>query len=134
MPDRSVRVPVTPPIHIEEYPTHASLTWHVPELSRALDAVCDLDSVSSDASAVVDATNAAGRRRLSLSAVDPGPATTYVRVEPGASWTFAWERRTTSVCVLTGTPAGATVRRLHRATGGDGWNPAADRRLTQALP
>jgi hypothetical protein len=128
------RVPVDPAVHVEQYPTHGSFTWRVPDLARTLDAVHAVDGVSARTSAVVDATNAAGRRQVPLSAVDPGPATTYVRVEPSAPWTVAWERRSSSVCILTGTPPASTVRALHRATGGTGWDADAAALVARALP
>lgn len=132
MSNHPVRVPVTPPIYVERYPTHSSFSWYVQDLEQALDAVHAADEVSAETPAIVDASNAAGRRRVSLSAVCAGPATTYVRIEPSAPWTFAWESRSTSVCMLTGTPSVSTVRDLHRATDGTGWDANAARLVDQA--
>jgi hypothetical protein len=134
MPDDTERVPVDPPIHVERYRDHRSLSWRVPDLGELLAAGRAADGVSTRAPTVVDATGVAGRRRVPLSAVDPDPAITYLRVEPATAWTLAWQRRTESVAVLTGTPVPATVRGLHRATGGTGWDraerAAIDRLLT----
>jgi hypothetical protein len=112
----SVRVAVDPPLHVETFASHASVTWTAAELGRFLDAVGACESVPAETTPVVDATNAAGQQRLSLSEIDPGRATTYVRVEPPAPWTLAWERRTEPVVSLSGAPSTETCRRFHLAT------------------
>lgn len=133
MADTTVRVPVDPAVFIETYPTHCSLTWRVPKLTHALTAVRALEDVTADTTAVSNATNAAGRQQVSLSAVDPGPMTTYVRVEPQTTWTFAWERRTESVAIVTGTLSATTLRTIHRGTGGTGWDQTAMKTADGAL-
>ena len=113
----SERVPVEPPVHVETYGAHVSLTWTAAGVGRFLDAVRAADAVPADTTPVVDATNAAGQRRMRLDEVDvSGGATTYVRVEPPASWTVAWERRTEPVVSLAGTPTVDTCRAFHVGT------------------
>ncbi|RCU44223.1 hypothetical protein DU504_15625 [Haloplanus salinus] len=133
MPDDTERVSVDPPIHVEQYQGHRSLSWRVPDFGDLLAAVRAAADVSPRASTVVDATDTGGRRRVPLRAVDPDPTITYVRVEPAMAWRLAWQRRTENVAVLTGTPASATVRELHRATGGTGWDHAERTALDRLL-
>jgi hypothetical protein len=110
-------VPVDPPVHVETFATHASLTWRAAGLERFLEAVRATGSIPDDATPTVDATNAAGRRRLRLDEIDAtSGVTTYVRVDPPAPWTLAWERRTDPTVSLTGTPDAGTCRALHVAT------------------
>jgi hypothetical protein len=123
-PARSL--PVDPPVHVETFPSHHSLTWSADGLDRFLRALEADPSVPGDATAIVDASDVAGRQELPLGAVDAGEATTYVRVEPPAPWTLAWERRTVPTVSLTGTPAPRTVQRLHVATtDSEGWTGEA---------
>ena len=109
---------------------HPSTSSSIGDLLAAVRAAAD---VSPRASTVVDATDTGGRRRVPLRAVDPDPTITYVRVEPAMAWRLAWQRRTENVAVLTGTPASATVRELHRATGGTGWDHAERTALDRLL-
>lgn len=110
-------VPVEPPIHVETFAQHCSLTWKAAGLARFIETVRSLDGVPGDSTAVMDATDIAGRQQCRLSALDPSRDTvTYVRVEPPASWTLSWERRTWPVVVLTGTPTPELCRSLHLAT------------------
>lgn len=127
MTDQPARtLPVDPPVHVESFPSHYSLTWSADGLERFLAAPEADPSVPGDVTAIVDARDAAGRQELPLGAVNTGEATTYVRVEPPVPWTLAWERRTMPTVSLTGTPTPRTVRRLHLATTDcEGWTDEA---------
>jgi hypothetical protein len=152
--DTPRRVPVEPPVHVEPFASHVSLTWTVPpaaveraerragtvasetatatpetrSLAVFLAAVATAAEVDgedgTDAEAVVDDRATAGRERRPPSAVEPSETVRYVRVA-GATWTAEWERRTTPVVSLSGAPTVATLRALHRATGGTGWDERA---------
>lgn len=115
--EAATEFPVSPPIYVERYASHVSLSWQAGDLDRFLGTVTDLDSVPADPAFVVDATNAAGQRRIPLSDIDTTTrATTYVRVDPDTPWTVAWERRTTPVVSLSGAPTALACRRLHHGT------------------
>lgn len=110
-------IPVDPLVHVETFATHASLTWRAGDLAWFLAAVRASPKIPDDTRPTVDATNAAGRRRLRLDEIDAtSGATIYVRVNPPAPWTLAWERRTDPTVSLTGTPDAGTCRALHVAT------------------
>ena len=116
MTDAPRRLPVDPPVHVETFATHCSLTWTADGLGRFLAAAGDLEGVPETALAVVDRTTTAGRERRPLSALAAEEATRYVRVEPPTDWTLSWERRSRPVVSLSGTPPAAACRRLHVAT------------------
>ena len=120
-------VPVEPPVHVEVFAGHCSVTWKADELDRFLSAVHAFNPVPARAPVVVDTATTAGRERTELSVLDAGGDTTkYVRVEPSAPWTASWERRTWPVVSLSGTPPPAVVRRLHRGTTACGeWSEVA---------
>ncbi len=128
-------IPVDPPVHVETFPSHHSLTWRAGPLADFLTAVTAEPAVEEGHRLLVDATGAAGRRRLSPRDVDTSTgATTYVRAEPSAPWTAAWERRTTPVVSLTGAPAVDLTARLHLATTDcDRWERRARERLRSLL-
>lgn len=119
-------LPVSPTIHVESFATHYTLTWKAGPLSRFLAAVRDCEVVPANASAVVDATDAAGRQRVDAAALTADAAVRYIRVEPSAEWTVSWERRTSPTVSVSGTPDAAVCRTLHRSTTAcDGWPAAA---------
>lgn len=109
-------VPVDPPVHVEQFVDRCSLTWRAGPLAPFLAALGELASVSGTSPVVVDATDAAGRRRHSLSTVAATGTERYVRVDPPGPWSVAWERRTSPVVSVGGTPDPAVCRRLHRET------------------
>jgi hypothetical protein len=126
------RLAVEPTVHVERYEHHCSFTWRADGLERFLRAVAACDAVPDGSTPVVDATNAAGRRRLALREIDTTGATTYVRVDPPRPWTLSWERRTEPVVSLTGLPVPSTCRRLHVATTGcDGWSSSPLERVAE---
>ena len=131
-------VTATPPVHVERSAAGASVAWRAGPLTRALGAVRDSPVLPSGATAVVDDRSVAGRRRRTLADATATGSVVYLRVESSAPWTVAWERRTDPVVVVTGRPAPATVRVLHRATtdGPDdgGWDDDARAALAAALP
>lgn len=119
-------LPVSPTVHAESFATHYTLTWKASPLSRFLTAARDCAAVPASASAVVDATDVAGRRRVDTSVLTADAAVRYVRVEPPAGWTLSWERRTSPTVSVSGTPDAAVCRELHRRTTAcDRWPPAA---------
>jgi len=119
-------LPVTPTVHVESFASHDTLTWQGDSLAAFLGALDEVPAVDPDAPAEVDATDAAGRERRSLGAVTPRGAVRYVRVEPTAPWTAAWERRTTPTVSVSGAPPAAVCRTLHLGTTDcAGWPPAA---------
>lgn len=132
MPQETATVTVDPAVHIERYASHVSLSWTAGSVGRFVETV---RSVSADAPAVVDATNAAGRRQVELTDIDTTTgATTYVRAEPERPWTVAWERRSTPVVTLTGTPTVTTTRRVHTGTTDcEGWSRSRRARLARLL-
>ena len=131
----SEQVPVEPPVYVETYGGHVSLTWTAAGVGQFLDTVRAAGTVPADTTPVVDATNAAGQRRMRLDEIDTsGGATTYVRVEPPASWTVAWERRTEPVVSLAGNPTVETCRAFHVGTTAcSAWPTDAVSALTRLL-
>lgn len=128
-------VPVDPPVYIETFATHLTATWTAGGLPAFVEAVRALGSVPSSASTVVDDAEAAGRQRRPLSALAPNSdSTTYLRVEPDASWTLSWEERTRPVVSASGAPPTALCRRLHVATTDcKAWDDAAVDALRRAV-
>ena len=118
--DRSNRrrtVPVEPPIRVEVFASHYSLTWKADGLGRVLDTVRGIDAIAASTRVIVDTTTTPGRERVPLEEVDADDDTTrYLRVEPSAPWTCSWERRTWPVALLSGTPGPALARTMHRGT------------------
>jgi|APHM01.1.fsa_nt_gi hypothetical protein len=110
-------IAVDPPVHVESYPSHTSLSWTAGGIDQFVAALRASEAVPAETTPIVDATTAAGQRRLRLHAIDTtSGATKYVRVEPSAPWTLSWERRTEPVVSLTGSPSPATCRTFHVAT------------------
>lgn len=132
LPEETEPVPVDPPVHVEQYVGHASLSWTAGGVERLVETA---KGTSVEAPAVVDATNTAGRRRVELTDIDTTTgATTYVRVEPERPWTVAWERRSTPVVTLTGTPEATTVHRFHVGTTDcEEWGQSNRAQLTRLL-
>ena len=123
------QIETTPPVNIETFASHVTLTWTSLGLSQFVDIADRVDVVPADSTPIVDATNAAGRRRLPLTEIDTTTAATkYVRFEPDCPWTLAWERRTTPVVSLCGSPSPTVCQQAHIITttenldARDGWN------------
>lgn len=118
VPDGQRRtVPVDPPVHVETFATHCTLTWKANGLPPFVDTVRALDAVPAAASVVVDDKNTAGRTEQQLAALDELRDTIrYLRVAPPTGWTLSWERRTWPVVSLSGTPSPELCRRVHRGT------------------
>lgn len=128
--DPARALPTRPPVHVETFATHYTLTWKAGSLARYVDAVRDSESVPPDATAVVDATDAAGRRRRAVRDLSAEATVRYVRLEPEPSWTVSWERRTSPTVSVSGTPTPAVCRELHtRTTACEAWSSAAIERL-----
>jgi len=115
-----------PPVHVESFATHYTLTWTAGSLAQFLDALGQSASVPSRATAVVDATDRAGRQRRPVRELAVEPSVRYVRVEPQSSWTVSWERRTDPTVSVSGTPPSTVCQSLHRRTTAcEGWPPTA---------
>jgi hypothetical protein len=117
------RIPVDPVIHVETFATHRTLTWKAGTRAQFVEAVRALDAVPSTASVVVDDTAVAGQQHRSVSNLESvSNTTTYLRIEPDASWTLSWEQRTHPVVSVSGTPSATLCRRLHcHTTDCSGW-------------
>lgn len=127
-------VPVSPPVHVETFATHATVTWKAGSLARFLDGLGSLDSIPPAASTVVDETSTGGRERHPLTGVDASETVQYLRVEPDAPWTLSWERRTWPVVSVSGTPPPALCRGLHvQTTDCEEWSGNAVRTLADAI-
>jgi hypothetical protein len=110
-------IPVDPVIHVETFATHQTLTWKAGTRSEFVEAVRALDAVPLAASVVVDDTAVAGRQHHAVSDLESvSNTTTYLRIEPDASWTLSWEHRTYPIVSVSGTPSATLCRRLHRRT------------------
>lgn len=117
IPGAATELPVDPSVYVERYPSHASVSWQAGSLDQFLAAIEDAGAIPENPALVVDATNAAGQRRCSPRDIDTATgATTYVRADAQGPWTVSWERRTTPVVTITGTPTPRTCRRFHVAT------------------
>jgi hypothetical protein len=124
---RGRTIPVDPPVHVETFATHCTLTWTADGLPAFLAGVRALECLSPSDSVVTDRRDTAGRQRRELS--DVGAVTDairYLRVEPPTPWTLSWERRTWPVVSVSGTPPPEPPRDLHRATTNcAGWDDGA---------
>lgn len=129
----TVTVPVDPPVRVERYGSHLSVAWRAGDLDRFL--AVALEVVGATATAVVDERGVAGRQERPVESVAATDDVRYVRVDSGPSVpTVAWERRTTPVVTLTGTPTAVTCRDLHLATTDcAGWEQAALWRAREVL-
>lgn len=129
------RIPVDPVVHVETFATHLTLTWKAGTRSQFVEAVRALNAVPSTAQVVVDDTAVAGRQHRLVSDLERGGDTIrYLRVEPDASWTLSWERRTQPVVSVSGTPSAAVCRGLHRRTTDcPGWSDSATATLHDLL-
>ncbi|ERG89402.1 MAG: hypothetical protein J07HX5_01560, partial [halophilic archaeon J07HX5] len=88
-PDDPRSIAVDPPVHVESYSSHTSLSWTASGIDQFVAALRASETVPADTTPVVDATTAAGQRRLRLDEIDTmSGATKYVRVEPSAPWTL----------------------------------------------
>lgn len=134
MEDTSERrsVPVTPPVHVETFATHYTLTWQANGLSPFVTAVDDIEAIPTTATPLVDDTDTAGRERRALADID-GTTIKYVRVDTPDDWTLSWERRTSPTVSLSGTPTVELCRRVHnRTTDCSSWTDD-NRRILQEL-
>ncbi|MFB6127888.1 MAG: hypothetical protein ABEJ79_11425 [Halolamina sp.] len=127
-------VAVDPPVHVEAFATHHTLTWQAAGLSTFLDALGAVDRVPDEPALLVETTDTAGRRRLTPADVADDGAVTYVRVESVSAWTLSWERRTLPTVSLSGEPTATTCRAVHVATTDcDGWTDERRRELARRL-
>jgi hypothetical protein len=127
-------ISVEPPVHVETFPTHDTLTWKACPLAGFVGHVMDIDGISPTASTVVDDTSTAGRERCRVADLEASETVRYLRVEPDAPWRLSWERRTWPVVSVSGTPPPTLCRRLHqRTTDCDGWPDDAVRTLARVL-
>jgi len=127
-------IPVEPPVHVERYPTHVTLSWQAGPLAGFVAALTAIDGIPGTAPVVVDEGSTTGRHRVRVTDLDASPSVQYVRVDPGTGWTVSWERRTRPVVSVSGDPPPPPCRRLHeRTTDCDGWSADAIRRLDRVL-
>lgn len=127
-------VPVEPPVHVESFPTHCTLTWKAEPLAQFLAAVEGLSEITPTTAVRLNDTSTAGRRVVSLSSVEPAETVRYLRVEPDAAWTLSWDRRTWPVVSLSGTVSVDRCRRMHLATTDcEEWADEAVETLRRAL-
>jgi hypothetical protein len=129
------KIPVDPPVHIETFATHYTLTWKADRLSRFKSAVQNLDTVPSSARAIINDTSVAGRQRVPVSAIDAeSETTTYVRVESDDPWTLSWDQRTWPVVSVSGTPPLTLCQHAHiRTTECANWNDEVVEILDQVI-
>jgi hypothetical protein len=128
-------IPVEPPVHVETFATHCTVTWKARPLPGFLTAVRNTDEISPTASAVVEDTSVAGRERCDMTEIDTAESVRYLRVDPDAPWTLSWERRTWPVVSVSGTPTADLCRRVHlRTTDCKGWSENAIERVATAIP
>ncbi|ERH03787.1 MAG: hypothetical protein A07HR60_00562 [uncultured archaeon A07HR60] len=125
-------VPVEPPVHIEVFATHYSLTWQANGVSAFIDAIADIESVPPEPTPVVDATDTAGRERRHLAEIE-GDVIRYVRLDAPESWSVSWERRTTPTISLSGSPSPSLCPRVHQETTDCGSWTAEDRHILRDL-
>lgn len=126
---------VDPPVHVESYRSHVSLSWTALGLERFVAALRAAESVSPRATLTVDATDAAGRYRTTPDEIETAADTiNYVRADSSSPWTLSWERRTDPVVSLAGSPSVPTCRSFHTATTScSEWRPTACDALARAL-
>ncbi len=127
-------IPVEPPVHVEAFTTHCTMTWKAGPLAGFLTAVRNTDEISPTASAVVEDTSVAGRKRCDVTEIDATERVRYLRVDPDAPWTLSWERRTWPVVSVSGTPTADLCRRVHLwTTDCRGWSEDAVERIGRAI-
>ncbi len=115
--DSPSSIGVDPPVHVETYRSHVSLSWTALGLERFVAALRTAEAVPTTATLTVDATDAAGRYRTTPDEIETTADTIkYVRVDPSPPWTLSWERRTDPVVSLAGSPSVPTCRSFHTAT------------------
>lgn len=126
-PDNSEQtVPVEPPVHVERFPTHCTVTWKAGPLAQFVTALGAVDRVPPTASVVVDDASTAGRERQRVTDVGANETVRYLRVEPDTPWSLSWERRTWPVVSVSGAPPPALCRCLHlRTTDCEEWPDGA---------
>lgn len=134
-PDGGERtVPVGPPVHVEWFPTHATVTWKAGQLAQFLRAVGDLDTVTPETATVVDDSSTAGRERRRVAELAASETVCYLRVEPDRPWRLSWERRTWPVVSVSGSPSVSLCRRVHlETTDCEGWSDEASNSLARLL-
>jgi len=127
-------LPVDPTVHVESFATHYTVTWKAGPLSRFVDAIRGDEEVPEAVTAIVDRTDAAGRRRRPIGELSVDRSARYVRVEPDAEWTASWERRTSPTVSVSGAPAPELCRTLHcRTTGCEAWPAGAEETLRELV-
>ena len=126
---------VDPPVHVESYRSHLSLSWTALGVERFVAALQTAETVPPTATLTVDATDTAGRYRTTPDEIQTTADTiTYVRVDPSPPWTLSWERRTDPVVSLAGSPSAPTCRSFHTATTScNEWGSAHRDALARAL-
>lgn len=108
-------VPVTPPVHVETFATHYTLTWQANGLSTFVNTVEHIEAIPPTVTPLVDDSDTAGRERRTLADIDDNTIK-YVRVDTPDNWTLSWERRTSPTVSLSGTPTAEFCRRVHNGT------------------
>jgi hypothetical protein len=127
-------IPVKPPVHVEAFATHCTMTWKAGPLAGFLTAVRNTDEISPTASVVVDDTSVGGRERCDVTEIDATKTVRYLRVDPDGPWTLSWERRTWPVVSVSGTPTADLCRRVHlRTTDCEGWSENAIERVARVI-
>ena len=132
--DSEGTIPVEPPVHVETFATHWTVSWKADRLARFLRGVGGIDSLPPTTTAVVEDTATAGREQRQVTDLEARGTVRYVRLDPDTPWTVSWERRTWPVVSASGTPPPALCRRLHqRTTDCDEWADGAVQKLARAL-
>lgn len=123
-------VPVTPPIHVETFATHYTVTWKANGLVSFIKAARDIDTIPLSTTVVTDSPDVAGRQQHDLSTLNcEASKAIFVSLQPPRPWTVSWERRTWPIVSVSGTPSPRLCRDIHQATTDcSGWNDSA---LTQ---
>lgn len=128
-------IDIDPPVHVESYRSHVSLSWTALGVERFVAALRTAEAVPPTATLTVDATDTAGRYRTTLAEIETtADRIKYVRVDPSPLWTLSWERRTDPVVSLAGSPSAPACRRFHTATTScNEWSSACRDALVRAL-
>lgn len=132
-PGQQRTIPVDPPVHVETFATHCTVTWKANGIMSFVEAVLDTDGVPPSATVVTEGPDVAGRQQheltgLDVEATDPR----YIQVQPPVPWALSWECRTRPVVSVSGTPPPAHCRDIHRATTScSAWHDGALTQLKQ---
>lgn len=118
-PGQQRTVPVDPPVHVETFASHYTLTWKSNGFASFIEAVQDVDSIPSSATVVTENPDIAGRQQHELTTLDVEKVNPrYIQVQPSVPWTLSWERRTWPIVSVSGTPPPEYCRDIHLATTG----------------